>query len=377
LVYIAFNKIKRMKKIFLLSFLGLGLNVQAQQTVTFTVEIPAGTTVTGADVTGNWLDSVVSGGTGTISGTGNWSGGLQLVNTSGNIWSASTLVKSGTYEAKFRTYNGTTTPNWESPPAACGVGANNNRPFVVGAAATTVGPYCLSTCNAACQAVTHPVNVDFYVDMANEPLTLPAGATKTAVVNVTGSFGADAGVTDWSPGSLPMTQQGASTVYKKSVAVKNKNYAFKFLKANDWNELINGVTVQYSEQSDSFAVKTCLSGSDRILDLTAAAANSTVTAAYVWESCNAIPLSTNNTQLIQRLYTAQPNPNNGTVKITFTNTGSEVFNVALVDQLGRTIQRVDQIKTDNVVLSNIAPGFYKAVISNSNGNVRMLNVVAQ
>lgn len=366
-----------MKKLILISLLGIGLSAKAQQTVTFTVEIPTGTAVTAVDATGNWMDSLASGGTGTINGTGAWSGGLQLVNTSGNIWSASTNIKAGTYEAKFRTYNGTTTPNWESPPAACGVGPNNNRPLIVGTAAAAVGPYCLSTCNAACQAVTHPVNVDFYVDMAGENLALPAGSAKTAVVNVTGNFGVDAGVSDWSPGSLPMTQVGTSTIYKKSVAVKNKNYAFKFLKASDWNEVINTVTYQYSEQSDSFALKTCLSGSDRILDLTGAAENSTVTAAYIWESCNAIPLSTSNTQMIQRLYTAQPNPNNGTVKLTFTNTGNEVFNIALVDQLGRTVQRVANVKNDNVTLSNISAGFYKAVITNGNGNVYTLNVVAQ
>ncbi len=357
-----------MKNFTLAILLLLSFNAIAQPNVTFTVLAPLGTNVTAMDVTGNWTDSS------TIAG-GIWNGGFNLTNTSGNVWTGTIPIKAGAYQAKFRAYiNGSTTATWETVPVLC-ADTNANRTFsAVNGTVTKVGPFCFGSCDSTCPTVW-PVTLNFKVNMNNTTLTLPTGATKTPMVNVTGSFGVDAGFSNWAPGSIVMTETSTgSKIFTKTVTVKNSNYAYKFLKANDWNEVINTVTHQYSEQKDSFSLKTCLVGNDRSLDLSAAAPNTVVNVDYFWQSCSGVnPSSINDFNAI--VYAVVPNPTtNGSIKINLFNTAAS--KLVITNNLGQIVHQ-QSVENNITTINNLPKGLLYGKIFTTNGLATSFKIIVQ
>jgi hypothetical protein len=359
-----------MKKV-LLSCLALwsgGLMAQTQ--VTFTVQIPVGQVLDSVDVTGSWVSDAGLG--------ANWSNGKKLTLGTNNTYSGTVTLPADTIQYKFRTFAGGQ-PNWEGVPSAC-ANAGGDREMIIGTTAVTAGPYCFSTCNAACSAPLVNVNLVLKVNMAGVDRTLPAGGANSTcgaadlqdTINATGNFGADAGFSDWTPGTILMTPVSpGSSVYTKTITVKNKIYAYKFLRANKWNcdpdTTITGNDVQFSEQKDSFAAPlTCLGGNDRIIDLTTFPAGATVTAEYDWESCSNTPLSLLS-QMANRVYYALPNPSNGTTTLHFTNRGNESFNLAVINAMGQVVMRDNNITNDQYTIKNLTTGLYTATLINEKG----------
>jgi Secretion system C-terminal sorting domain len=359
-----------MKKILLMSLMALSSSVFAQTTVGFAVEIPAGTPVDSVDVTGDWINPA---GLGT-----NWGDNLNLTLVAGKYVGSAT-VPNGTYRFKYRSYSGGII-SWEQVPPACGVTADLNREMILTGAPYAAGPFCIGTCNAACGTVV-PVNVNLItrVDMSGVIRTIPAGCTKIDMVNVTGSFGADAGFADWTPGSMPMTEVYAgSNIYERTLAVKSKVYAYKFLRANDWDFTDSAnVKTQFSEQKDSFAVQTCLAGSDRTIDLTAAAAGSTTVAYYKWQSCTTgKPLAIGYTWK-ETIFTAQPNPFNGNTTILFTNTDQSAHQLKVINAMGQVVFSKANITNNRVEIGNLVSGIYTAILRTADGTNISLRLSAQ
>ncbi len=359
-----------MKKIFLLltAFASLQAAAQIQNIVGFAVQIPSGTVVDSVDVTGDWVNAAGLG--------ANWSNAKKLTNVSGT-YAGTANIPNGTYFYKFRTWSGGTV-TWEAPPSTCSIAPDNNRQLVVNGN-TSAGPFCISTCNAACAPASVNVNLVFRVDVTGLDRTIPAGCTNTDMINVTGDFGVDAGSTNWTPGSLPMTELGLGTkIFEKTVTVKNKGYAYKFLRANAWDYTdANGVKTQFSEQKDSFATPApCLSGNDRFIDLSAASAGSTTIVYYKWQTCNVgKPLAISNIANKNNSFSIAPNPSNGEVKITLD--AATVASVQIVNQMGQTIYATQAIANKQLVVNNLAKGFYTVIARNKAGEASSQKLIVE
>jgi hypothetical protein len=358
-----------MKKVLLMGLLALSATVKAQTTtVGFSVEIPTSVIFDSVDVTGDWVDTA---GLGT-----NWSNGKKLALVTGNIYGVSVSLPSATYQFKFRTYSGGNV-TWEQIPGACAV--NTNRQMVLSGAIFAAGPVCLSSCALACPGVPVSVNLVCRVDMNGVNRTIPTGATEVDMVNVTGDFGADAGASDWTPGSLPMTEvYPGSKIYERTLAVKSKYYNYKFLRANDWDYSdSNNVKTQFSEQKDSFATNPCLNGDNRFIDLSIAAAGSTTVVYYKWQTCSAGKPLGITSNWIETIFTAQPNPFTGSTLIRFTNPGNEIYNLQVVNAMGQVVFTKSNIINNQQEISNLVPGIYTAILRNNAGAAISLRLSAQ
>jgi hypothetical protein len=358
-----------MKKTLLsLAILSAALVSNAQGSIDFIVQIPAGTPCTAVDVTGNFIDDA---GLGT-----DWSSGLSLTNAGGTWAGTANVVPPGNYEYKFRYYNGAT-QNWEAVPSTCAT--NTNRAVTVtGGASTTAGPFCISTCDPSC-ATYSPVNLKLTLDMNNVDRTIPAGCTVLDSISVAGDFGADAGATNWSPGALGMTEVlPGSKVYTKTITVLNKYYEYKFVKATGWDCTIAPTTYQFSEQKDSFNVAVCLNSTsgNRYIDLSTAAANSTVEVSYKWQSCSvAGPAS------IKYLYNASnasvaPNPFAGNTTLNFSKP-EHVQHVRIINSMGQLVVSYGKINGSKLVLAGLSNGTYLAQVLNKDGSRETLKLTAQ
>lgn len=368
-----------MKKVLLFALVAASTAATAQNTVSFQCGVIAADGITSVDVTGNWVAAAGLG--------ADWDGALTLTDAnSDGIWEGSASLPDGTYECKFRGYTAAGGPNWENVPAACAT--NGNRALVVAGSAVTVGPYCLGTCDASCPVVTyHDVIVNMNVNMTGVNRTIPVGALHNGaqimdMINVTGNLGTDAGFTDWSPGTIAMTDANSDNIYSVSLTLKNKVYAYKFLRADWWNTPNPDdptTDIQFSEQQPNFDTTLCLAADgNRALDLTAVAVGGIVNVDYVWERCDNV-LGTSNNALAVRYYYAQPNPFTGETVIRFSNDSNETFGLTLTNAMGQVVRSINNITTDNVTIdgNGLAAGMYFATLRNQAGQTLALKVIAQ
>lgn len=206
-----------MKKVLLLFVSVLSLSAIAQQTVTFTVNIPGDpcnpTVVDSVTVTGNWVNAAGLG--------ADWSASLKLTNTTGSTYAGTATLPAGSYEYKFRKHVAGGT-EWEGVPNACAV--NGNRALNVAMAPVAAGPWCFASCDPTCGSATC-VAVTLSVDMNG---VIAAGRTVPDTVHVAGSF------QGWNPGATFMTDPDNDKVYTRTLNVPSGNYEFKFVNGNAW-----------------------------------------------------------------------------------------------------------------------------------------------
>jgi hypothetical protein len=351
----------------LMALLLLSNLMLAQQQVTFYVEIPAGTTPTNVNVTGNWIAAAGLG--------SNWADSLVLSQLNGtNYYTGSANIPSGNYEYKFRTLDGTTTI-WENVPSACS-NAGTNRTFTVGTNAANIGPVCFSSCDAQCGAGAFytPVSLTLRVDMTGVSRAIPTGCTQLDSINVTGDFGTDAGSTNWTPGSFYMTPISAgSKVYTTTINVKNKIYNFKFLRATDWTCSSTTPATQFSEQAESFTNASCVNnGGNRIINLSGIPNNGNYAVEYKWQDCME-QLFTNITdvQLSEAPAVHAIATGNQAALITWHNIATSQINKIIVSNaIGQVVVNTKNLQGNTLAINGLHQGvYYIQMITANNGSI--------
>ncbi len=375
-----------MKK-FLLSFFAVASTFAAvaQQTVTFSVGIPSTTTgFTAIDVTGNWVAAAGLG--------SDWGDALTLTDGDGDgVYTGTAVLPDGSYEAKFRVQSAGGT-NWEGVPGACAT--NGNRGFTVAGGPAAVGPYCFGTCDVTCPNFV-PVTVNFSVDLnggptaADIPVDAVNGSGSPVVygINMTGNLGGDAGFSDWTPGSIALTDADGDGIYTVTLNLLSKNYEYKFLFGSWWNWTdALGTVFEFAEQGALFANGdfTCLSNTtnpdnftNRVLSLSGQAANSTVDVSFVWQSCATI--SGLNTAGLDLGMAVSPNPFSQSAIISFSNDNAAEYTFTLTSLTGQVVRQQMNVRGNQVVLerNGLSTGMYFATLTNAQGAASTIKVVVE
>jgi hypothetical protein len=269
-------------------------------------------------------------------------------------------MKSGNYSYKFL-YG----PSWgydENFSGPCKTGSNRELTIAgITNSNVTVGPFCFNSCDPTCSALGNPRPVKFTVDATDE-----AAATY--------SIGGTMQLKAFTGNLLNMIDNGNGT-FSKTMNMYPGDYQYIYFQ----NDGVTTASEGFAPAGCSQAIPGPVGGVRRTMTVPGDATSLFEVNCFKYNTCTfcTAPFNAAEAKKSAAYFTAQPNPFNGSTRISFSNLENAKFNVVVTDVTGRVVSTQMNLSGNTATIQDLKAGVFFATLTTENGTRYTQKLVAE